>query len=112
MTFKVPGRKVLSELGGATLAFHITSPFSRQVKRFPNDILISEWYQLEMPLKNNARLIHEMITVLRQAASRNSSPKAIDQTSSIEVTSYFNGAPDNLNCGRRVLARASVHRKW
>lgn len=84
---------------------------NQQIKRFPNDILLLEWHQFEMPLKKTERLVHKMIAVLRQAASRKSSPKDSDQTSSIEVTSYFNGAPDNIDPRRTVIERVVGHRK-
>ena len=130
-TFIVPGRKVLLELRDIASVFHIVSHIShpvishvifpnrlcdvnaknQRVKRFPNVILILEWHHFEMPLKKSVRSFSKMIAILRQAASRKGSPKATNKTSSIEGTSYFNGAPNNFNCGRIVLERVVVHRK-
>jgi len=98
-------------MGDAALVFYIVSDVSHRVKRVPNHILILEVHEFEMPLKKTVRSIHKMIAVLRQAASTKVSPKATDQTSSIEVTSYFNGASDNFNHSRIVLEHIVVHRK-
>jgi hypothetical protein len=84
---------------------------NQRVISVPNDLLIPEWNQVEMPIKENARSTHQIIAVLHQVASKKVSPKATYQISSIEVISYFNGTPDNFNRRRIVLERIVVHRK-
>lgn len=65
-----------------------------------------------MPLKKIVRSIRKTIAILCQVASTKVSPKATNQTSAIEMTSYFNGTPNNVDRGRRVVEIAVVHQKW
>jgi len=68
--------------------------------------------QLEMFLKEVARLIHVMIASLHLVASREASSKTIDQAYSNEVTSYLDGTTDGTTDHLRsiVLGKVVGHR--
>jgi hypothetical protein len=88
--FDIP-HTVASQLANRLL--HIDG-LNELINTLPDRILLMDFNQLKMPLKEVARSIHEIIALVHQAASREIYPKAIDYTPSDEGTSYIDDTPD------------------
>lgn len=58
-------------------------------------ILLTKFYQLNVPPKEVTRSIHKIVAFLYLASRGNFFPKAIDDTPSDERTGYFNDSIDS-----------------
>jgi len=63
---------------------------------FLDDMLRAGFDQFEMLLKEAARLVHEKITLLPLATSREARSDVVDQAPSKEMTGLFEDTPENF----------------
>lgn len=74
-----------------------------------DDIFIVPFYQFKMILKENARLIHEMIALLHLGARSKASSKTIDQALADEISSDLDDTPNNF---RSIILGKVVGHQW